>query len=264
VASSALAAGSRLSQGPTASSTSAACATACTPGYASRAEVLRRAGLTHPHTPPARAPVARQLRRRNTCTAVTALRRSERRRDRAWATALSGSHTSALPTASGPRLSAASTADRASGSRPSSRSASSRETSILAWTGKRLWLNAASAGHDEVMEVRNQSASDSSTIHLQIAHVWHGALYANVLPPHTPFSHVTSAPTHMQCYRTQQGSHQHPPGHAAAGNVVADVLQVRHLSFVFAHAQWRVDTRAALVGVLYQGAAIRCAAANLV
>jgi len=72
------------------------------------------------------------------------------------------------------------------------------------------------------------------------------------------------APTHMQCYRTQQGSHQHPPGHAAAGNVVADVLQVRHLSFVFAHAQWRVDTRAALVGVLYQGAAIRCAAANLV
>ena len=237
MASSALAAGSRLSQGPTASSTSAACATACAPEYASRAEVLRRAGLTHPHTPPARAPVARQLRRRNTCTAVTALRRSERRRDRAWATALSGSHTSALPTASGPRLSAASTADRASGSRPSSRSASSRETSILAWTGKRLWLNAASAGHDEVMEVRNQSASDSSTIHLQIAHVWHGALYANVLPPHTPFSHVTSAPTHMQCYRTQQGSHQHPPGHAAAGNVVADVLQVRHLSFVFAHAQ---------------------------
>jgi len=52
VASSALAAGSRLSQGPTASSTSAACATACAPEYASRAEVLRRAGLTHPHTPP--------------------------------------------------------------------------------------------------------------------------------------------------------------------------------------------------------------------
>ena len=80
-------------------------------------------------------------------------RRLERIRDRACTTALSASLSIVLPRTSGPRLNAASNADRARGSRPSSRTASSREPSLAACTGKGLWRTAASAGHEELLEV---------------------------------------------------------------------------------------------------------------
>ncbi len=58
----------------------------------------------------------------------------------------------------------------------------------------------------------------------------------------------------------RQRPHQRPPGHAAAGNDVADVLL--NLYFVLAHAQWRAATRAAPAGALHQGAAVRWAPAS--
>ncbi len=65
------------------------------------------------------------------------LRRTEPSRERAWNAAFSAARGVALPSISGARLSAASTADRASSIRPSHRSASLREPSASTCMGTR-------------------------------------------------------------------------------------------------------------------------------
>ncbi len=144
VASSAFAAGSRLSQGPTASSTSAACATACALGVRRGSRVVQ-ADLPHPHPPRAKGPAPGDSEVATPAQPSRAQMLGARSK-RAWNTALPTPRRTALLRVSGARLSAASMADRASLSRPSRRSTSLLPAS--ACTSERLRINAARVRHD--------------------------------------------------------------------------------------------------------------------
>ena len=136
VASSAFAAGSRLSHEPTASSTSRACSTACVLVMLQGPKAC--AGQT---CPTSTAPLTSHPLPGGCEGAAPAqpseLERMEPSRERAWNAAFSAACGVALPSISGARLSAASMADRASSSTPSCRSASLRELSASTWMGTR-------------------------------------------------------------------------------------------------------------------------------